>query len=79
VRSRSEFAAGHIPGAVQIPFWRVAAHAREIPARLDQLIVVYCGHGPRARWAASALRRLGYSQVTLLAGHWAAWCEINSR
>jgi len=73
VRSRREFDAGHIPGALHVPFWHVAAHVREIPARLDQLLVVYCGHGPRARFAASTLRRIGFEQVTLLDGHWAGW------
>jgi rhodanese-related sulfurtransferase len=73
VRSRREFEAGHIPGAVHVPFWHVAAHAHDIPARLDQMLVVYCGHGPRARFAASTLRRMGFQHVTLLEEHWAGW------
>jgi rhodanese-related sulfurtransferase len=73
VRSRAEFRQGHVPGATHIPFWRVAAHASALPPPGDRTVVVYCGHGPRASWAASALRRLGFRNVRLLAGHWTGW------
>jgi len=71
VRSRREYRHAHIPGAVFVPFWR--AHAADIPARTSDELVVYCGHGPRARWAASALRRRGFTRIDLLDGHWARW------
>lgn len=71
VRSRREFVRSHIPGAVLVPFWR--AHTARIPARTGDELVIYCGHGPRARWAASALRRRGFRNVALLDGHWARW------
>jgi rhodanese-related sulfurtransferase len=59
VRSRQEFAEGHIPGAIHVPFWRVAAGSGKLFAFRDSRIVVYCGHGPRAYIAGSALRRRG--------------------
>ena len=73
VRSTWEFARGHVPGAIHVPFWRVHAHLHRIPARPDDEIVVYCGHGPRAAWAEAALRRRGFRRVLDLAGHWAGW------
>jgi rhodanese-related sulfurtransferase len=75
VRSRLEFGRGHVPGARHVPFWRVAARVRDIPARKSEEIVVYCGHGPRAQWAAAVLRRSGFERVVLLDGHWAGWAR----
>lgn len=73
VRTAVEFAAGHVPGAVNIPFQQAGARAGEVPAAKDEEVVVYCGHGPRAWIAAAALRRAGFRHVTYLRGHWAAW------
>jgi rhodanese-related sulfurtransferase len=73
VRSRWEFVRGHIKGSVHIPFWRISAHLHRIPATLEEPIVIYCGHGPRAMWAALALRRYRFRRLALLSGHWARW------
>jgi rhodanese-related sulfurtransferase len=72
-RSGVEYAAGHVPGAVHVPFWAMPWRGREVPARKEDEVVVYCGHGPRAMMAASALRRLGFTNVRLLRGHWGGW------
>jgi rhodanese-related sulfurtransferase len=75
VRSAGEFAAGHIPGSINIPFWAVPWRAGELGARRDDPIVVYCGHGPRAQLARAALRARGFSRIACLAGHWSKWRE----
>ena len=73
VRSRREFVAGHVPGALHLPFWTLLTRLSEIPSSPADPIVVYCGHGPRALFARSALRRLGFMHVACLAGHMAQW------
>jgi rhodanese-related sulfurtransferase len=73
VRSGLEFKAGHVPGAVHIPFWLLAARLADVPARKDESLVVYCGHGPRAFMAAAVLRAAGFQDLRLLSGHWAGW------
>jgi rhodanese-related sulfurtransferase len=73
VRTAREFAGGHVPGAINIPFREVAARTRELAAWRDDPLVVYCGHGPRAWIAARALRRAGFTGVDYLRGHMAAW------
>jgi rhodanese-related sulfurtransferase len=73
VRSAPEFAAGHVPGAVNVPFTSVLFGSPALPAGLDEPIVVYCGHGPRARLAAIGLRRRGFRTIRLLAGHMSGW------
>lgn len=73
VRTAREFAEGHVPGAVNIPFNEVGARAGELSAPRAARLVVYCGHGPRAWIAARALRRAGFTQLDYLKGHMAAW------
>jgi glyoxylase-like metal-dependent hydrolase (beta-lactamase superfamily II)/rhodanese-related sulfurtransferase len=65
VRQRSEYDAGHVPGAVHIELGEVADHAAEIGKRPT---VVMCGHGERAMGAASLLGRAGLEHVRVLAG-----------
>lgn len=73
VRSGLEFRAGHLPGAIHVPFWLVPS--ADLPRSLDpdKPVVVYCGHGPRARMAGVALRARGFRQVHYLAGHMTGW------
>jgi rhodanese-related sulfurtransferase len=73
VRSRAEYAAGHIPGSIHIPFWALVWRTNELGAAADDPIVVYCGHGPRAELARVALRCRGFSRVACLAGHMSGW------
>jgi rhodanese-related sulfurtransferase len=69
VRSRREFDEGHVPGAVHLPYWQ--ALFATVPPGGD--LVLYCGHGPRARLARALLRLRGVTGVCLLDGHYALW------
>lgn len=73
VRTEGEFAAGHVPGAVNIPFNQVPLRHREVPGPDDDPLFLYCGHGPRAYIAAAALRQQGRSRIVFVSGHFAAW------
>jgi rhodanese-related sulfurtransferase len=73
VRSRTEFASGHVPGARHIPFWRISRRIGELMIPAEAELVVYCGHGPRAVIAARALRRHGFTRITYLEGHFSTW------
>jgi rhodanese-related sulfurtransferase len=73
VRTLREFSNGHVPGALHIPFEAVGKHVDAIPGSRHDPIVVYCGHGPRARMAGAMLRRHGFTSVTYLAGHFSKW------
>jgi rhodanese-related sulfurtransferase len=69
VRSRAEFRSGHVPGAINRPFWALAFS----PPRQPGPLVLYCGHGPRAHIAKALLRLRGVHDVSLLEGHMAGW------
>jgi rhodanese-related sulfurtransferase len=77
VRSRWEYRHGHVPGAAFIPFWAVPFLAWRVPAKREDTLVVYCGHGPRAWMAGAALRKRGFQDIRYLDGHWAAWTREN--
>jgi len=73
VRSRAEYARGHVPGALNVPFWMLRWRLRSIPGRREDPLVVYCGYGPRAWLAGGLLRRRGFTDVVYLAGHFSQW------
>jgi len=71
VRTRAEFAAGHIEGALNIPVGELGARLGEVGDR-EKPVVVYCASGMRSASAAGALRGAGFSQVHDL-GAMARW------
>ncbi|MBM4344878.1 MAG: rhodanese-like domain-containing protein [Deltaproteobacteria bacterium] len=71
VRSETEFAEGHLPGAVHAPVDVLRARPLAF-AEKDQPVVVYCRSGARSALAARALRAAGCKHVFNL-GPMAAW------
>lgn len=62
VRTPSEFAAGHIPGAANIPVQDLGARMKELQPK-DAAIVVYCRSGNRSGTAARMLKSAGFAVV----------------
>jgi rhodanese-related sulfurtransferase len=73
VRSKEEYAEGHIPGALNIPHAELPDRLSEIDAAKTDEIVVHCRSGYRAGIAEKILIEAGYSDVRDLAGHMNAW------
>jgi len=61
VRDAAEFASGHIPGAVNIPYGEVGERAGELPE--GRQIAAVCSGGKRSGLAASLLQREGFERV----------------
>lgn len=76
VRSPGEFAAGHVPGAINIPHDRIGERLSEVPR--DKDVILYCQSGRRAGLAAQALVEQGYTRLFHLEGDIAAW-KANGR
>lgn len=67
-RTESEFAEGHIEGAILIPEYEIAERAeKELPDK-DALILVYCRSGRRSKIASEELVKLGYTNVKEFGG-----------
>jgi rhodanese-related sulfurtransferase len=71
VRDATEFAAGHLPNARNLPAAEVDKRAADLPA--NKPLIVVCGSGTRAGRAAAALRGAGRERVFCLDGGLAAW------
>lgn len=63
VRTPEEFNAGHIEGAVLIPYEVIADHIAEVTTDKSADIRVYCRSGRRSEVAKDTLQALGYTQV----------------
>ncbi|MBW2448191.1 MAG: rhodanese-like domain-containing protein [Deltaproteobacteria bacterium] len=77
VRTPDEFAAGHVPGATNIPFDEIATHLAEVEPYRDRGVVVYCERGRRAGAAERELRAAGFGDVRQIEGHMSAWRASN--
>lgn len=76
VRTPEEFAEGHIPQALNIPYDALAGRIGELGIEdREREIVVYCRSGRRAAEAEETLRRAGYQGVRHLEGDMTAWRE----
>ena len=68
VRRPDEFAAGHIPNAINVPNESIGtAEISELPDK-DQLIMVYCRSGRRSKEASEKLVKLGYTNIVEFGG-----------
>jgi len=61
VREESEYAEGHIPGAILIPLGELPDRLSEVPT--DQPVVVACRSGNRSGRAAKLLREQGFTNI----------------
>jgi hydroxyacylglutathione hydrolase len=71
VRNASEWAQGHVPGALHIPVGLLSERLAEIPR--DRPVVVQCQGGTRSAIAASVLLGLGVRDVVNLRGGFSEW------
>ena len=75
VRLPEEYETGHIPGSVSLPLGQMAlAHENFLAVRAAPVFVV-SDDDPRAVWAASLLRNLGFRNVAILDGGVREWAN----
>ena len=68
VRRPDEYAAGHIPNAINVPNETIGtSEIAELPDK-DQLIMVYCRSGRRSKEASEKLVKLGYTNIVEFGG-----------
>lgn len=64
VRTAVEYAAGHVEGALNVPYDEIAGKIGAVPgASKEQPILLYCRSGRRSALAKEALEKLGYRRV----------------
>ena len=67
VRTPEEYGGGHIPGSINIPVERIMT-AESILKDKNAPVFSYCLRGSRSARAVSALKRMGYANVTNIGG-----------
>lgn len=75
VREESEYAAGHIPGAIHLGKGVIE---RDIETKIPDPatpLVLYCGGGYRSVLAAEAIQKMGYTNVISMDGGWRAYSQ----
>ncbi|MBA2469060.1 MAG: sulfurtransferase [Chloroflexia bacterium] len=87
-RTPDEYAAGHVPGAVNInfplnaepdapKFWKPAEDLKrlygEVGVTPEIRVIPYCSTGVRSAVTFFSLRLIGYGEVSLFTGAWAEW------
>ena len=73
VREESEYASGHLPGAVHMSKGVIE---RDIEQRVPDpktKLILYCGGGFRSALAAENLQKMGYANVESMDGGWRGW------
>ncbi|MBQ2281741.1 MAG: rhodanese-like domain-containing protein [Kiritimatiellae bacterium] len=68
VRSEEEFAAGHIDGAINIPYDVIDEKIEEISSDKTKPLYLYCRSGRRVGLAIDALQPMGYTNLHNLGG-----------
>jgi rhodanese-related sulfurtransferase len=75
VREESEWARGHIPGAVYIGKGVIERDIEQKVPDKNTTLVLYCGGGFRSALAADSLQKMGYKNAISMDGGWRGWTE----
>jgi rhodanese-related sulfurtransferase len=71
VREPSEYAAGHIPHAINIPLRSLSQNLNQIPK--NRPVILYCSSGYRTAIGLTSLQLLGYDNVKSFPPSLAGW------
>jgi rhodanese-related sulfurtransferase len=78
VREPSEYTAGHLPGAFNIPRgvleFKIGSHP-DFQDNQDAHIIVYCQTGGRSALATDVLNKMGFKNAVSMTGGFKAWTE----
>lgn len=74
-REDSEWARGHIPGAVHLSKGIIERDIEKTVPDKDATVVLYCGGGFRSALAADNLQKMGYGNAISMDGGWRGWTE----
>ncbi len=77
VRTPKEYAAGHVPGAINVPHNDIDSHMSQLESYKNKDVVIYCRSGKRAGMAEATLAQKGFTQVYHLKGDMNGWKAAN--
>lgn len=74
VRTEKEYAAGHVPGAMNVPIEQLRSRLTEIPH--GRPVVTYCAVGMRGYISERILKQRGWNDVKNLSGGFRSWQQF---
>lgn len=77
VRDASEYSAGHITDAINIPYSALQSRIGELEKYKERPVVVVCKMGQHAGSMGTMLKKAGFSNVSRLKGGLSAWQAEN--
>ncbi len=84
VREPHEYAAGHVPGSINIPrgllefkIWKYVGFPANI--EMDKTVYLQCQSGNRASLAAQSLEELGFTHTTAVVMNLEDWQKVGNR
>jgi rhodanese-related sulfurtransferase len=77
LRSTKEFDAGHIAGAISIPFGELESRRKELAKREASTVILVCKVGQHSGAANKTLNEYGFNNVTRITGGMAEWTGAN--
>lgn len=75
VREESEFAKGHLPGAIHLGKGVIERDVEKVIPDSSTEVILYCGGGYRSALAADNLQKMGYTNVISMDGGVRGWKE----
>lgn len=75
VREESEWANGHLPGAIHLGKGVIERDIEAVITNTDADIVLYCGGGYRSALAAESIGKMGYTNVVSMDGGHRGWTQ----
>jgi len=75
VREDSEWANGHLPGAVHLGKGVIERDIEQRVPDHSAKLMLYCGGGFRSALAGDNLQKMGYTNVESMDGGWKGWLE----
>jgi rhodanese-related sulfurtransferase len=73
VREESEWVAGHARGAQHMGKGVIERDVEQRIPHKNAELILYCGGGFRSALATDNLQKMGYTNVSSMAGGWRAW------
>jgi rhodanese-related sulfurtransferase len=73
VREDSEWANGHLPGAVHLGKGVIERDIEQRVPDPNTKLILYCGGGFRSALVADNLQKMGYHNVESMDGGWKGW------
>ncbi len=78
VREDHEWEASHAAGAEHLGKGIIERDIERLVPDKSTELILYCGGGYRSALAAEVLQRMGYYDVSSMAGGWKAWQEAGA-